>query len=65
MNFTKEERELLLIDGWVIATDSSGNEVPYIYIPDDYDGCFAEGEGPIRRVIEVMKERQNHERRSN
>jgi hypothetical protein len=42
---TEEEKQLLLDNGWAFA----GKE--YVYLPDDYDGCFAEGVEQIRRFI--------------
>ena len=45
---SEEEKEVLINNGWVFG----GRD--YIYMPDDWDGCCANGLGNIRHVLEVM-----------
>lgn len=42
---SKEEVDKLKNNGWEFANPY------YIYIPDDYDGCFAEGLSNIRKIL--------------
>jgi len=50
---SQEDKQLLLEDGWVFASED------YIFIPDDDDGCMANGVDMIRRVIDGIKSRKN------
>ena len=49
--YTDEDLKLLSYAGWVfIAPD-------YICIPNDYDGCMAQGHDNIRKIIDGLRER--------
>ena len=54
--YTPDDLYLLKRCGWVVRTDLAGNLLPSAYMPMDYDGCHAEGEENIRRVIESCKQ---------
>ena len=46
---TDEEKNILVNAGWRFSSED------YIYIPNDYDGCMADGIRNIRRVLEVIQ----------
>lgn len=52
---TLEEKQVLMGEGWKFLRED------YIYIPNDYDGCMAEGIKNIRRVLEGIQRRKQHE----
>jgi hypothetical protein len=51
MKYNKEDLKLLAIEGWVFGGED------YIYIPNDEDGCMADGEVHVRYVIESIRRR--------
>jgi hypothetical protein len=49
MTYTDEDLRLLAAAGWVFGAPD------YIHIPDDYDGCMAQGHDNIRKIVNDLR----------